>query len=75
LVPESIRWLITHNYYNQAKKLILKASALNGKTIPSHLLVIPTNQGGNQQLSDTVTINFFKSVIRAIFIAQDSRNA
>ena len=48
LVPESIRWLITHQYYEKATKLILKASKVNGKTIPSHLLVFPTNSGENQ---------------------------
>lgn len=49
LVPESIRWLITHQYYDKATKLILNASKVNGKTIPSHLLVVPTNNGENQQ--------------------------
>lgn len=49
MVPESIRWLIAKKRYKEAKELILKASKVNKKSIPDHLLVIP-----NQHLSEEV---------------------
>jgi hypothetical protein len=49
MVPESIRWLIAKKRYKEAKELILKASKVNKKSIPDHLLVIP-----NQNLSEQV---------------------
>jgi OCT family organic cation transporter-like MFS transporter 4/5 len=41
MVPESIRWLIAKRRYKEAKELILKASKVNKRSIPDHLLVIP----------------------------------
>ncbi|EFX66627.1 hypothetical protein DAPPUDRAFT_64502 [Daphnia pulex] len=38
MVPESIRWLIAKKRYKEAKELILKASKVNKRSIPDHLL-------------------------------------
>jgi OCT family organic cation transporter-like MFS transporter 4/5 len=54
MVPESVRWLIAKKRYEEAKKIILKASKVNKKTLPDHLLVIP-----NQHQSKKVCINSF----------------
>ncbi|XP_046647945.1 organic cation transporter protein-like [Daphnia pulicaria] len=49
MVPESIRWLIAKRRYKEAKELILKASKVNKRSIPDHLLVIPYQHLSEQQ--------------------------
>ena len=59
-VPESIRWLVATKRYDKARRLILKAAKVNGKCVPDHLLIIPTEQ---KDTNDTVEN---RSVIKTI---------
>ena len=45
LLPESVRWLITKERYEEAEKILLKTAKINQKTIPSNLLIAPEDQG------------------------------
>ena len=42
ILPESIKWLISKKRYDEARDLILKAAKMNGKVVPKHLLIAPT---------------------------------
>ena len=46
--------------YDEARQLILKAAKVNGKSVPDHLLVIPTEP---KETNDTVEN---RSIIRTI---------
>ena len=50
-MPESIRWLISKNRYDEARNLILQAAKMNGKTVPGHLLKTPSMIEREQQLN------------------------
>lgn len=38
ILPESARWLLTQGKQDRAKKEILKAAQINGRTVPENLL-------------------------------------
>ena len=56
MVPESIRWLIAKKRYKEAKRLILKASKMNKKSLPDHLLVIPNHLSEQEKEMTVFTI-------------------
>jgi hypothetical protein len=49
IVPESIRWLISKQRYEEAGKLISKAAKVNGKVIPDYLLLSPISSVSSQE--------------------------
>ena len=44
VLSESVRWLINKKRYNEAEQVILKMAKANGKTVPPHLLIAPTDE-------------------------------
>lgn len=47
MVPESVLWLVSKEKFETARKLILRASKKNGKSVPECLLVTPSVPNNN----------------------------
>lgn len=58
-LPESTRWLITMNRYDEARKLILRAAEVNNKEVPGDLLVKPDQSAAKAK--DDVSVDGTKS--------------
>lgn len=49
LVPESIRWLMTHGRIAQAEKLLKRVAKVNKKEMPDEGLALPEDQKSTQR--------------------------
>lgn len=49
LVPESVRWLMTHGKIAQAEKILKRVAKINRKEMPDDTLGLPRDQKGAQQ--------------------------
>ena len=49
LVPESVRWLMTHGKIAQAETMLKRVAKMNRKEMPDDTLGLPRDQKGTQQ--------------------------
>ena len=49
VVPESVRWLLTHGKKDEAEKLLKQVAKVNKKKIPDEGLVLPADQKSVQR--------------------------
>ena len=78
-LPESIRWLITMKRYDEARRLINRASKMNGASVPLHLTATPNKDadGANSEaqkqtkenLLDVLRITSLRNRIILLFCA------